>query len=112
VCRDIAVYCEHHFLDEETMMREAGYPHLAEHARKHRRIYTHITALLDNEREGVDVSAALVRLLNTQIDVHLKTEDMRFAEWLRASETQRRRPIGGQSLALNAQPRRSAWWRW
>jgi len=112
ICRDIAVYCERHFLDEETLMREASYPLLAEHARKHRSIHTHINALLDRRKEGVDVSKALVRLLNAQVDVHLKTEDMEFAEWLRKTETLRRMAVGEQLSALIAQPRRNAWWRW
>ena len=83
VLNRLVAYAEAHFQHEETLMREIGYPHLAEHQQMHEQLYSSIFALNEKlSQHGATMNADTLRFLKTWITGHILQEDLSIGELL------------------------------
>lgn len=81
VVDDLLEYTNYHFSYEEKMISAAGYPHVAEHARKHRAMVAQIEAF----RQRVGAPAAtlplqLMDFLKSWLTKHILSTDMDYRQ--------------------------------
>ncbi len=78
-------YTTEHFSDEETVMREAGYPSAPIHSALHAELAERVTAYMVRLMDGDEVCAAeLVDFLIEWLTAHIMTSDREFTAWLSA----------------------------
>lgn len=80
-------YVVQHFADEERVMTESDYPHLAEHGRLHEGFHAEFVALKERyERGGAtgDLLLAVQRLVVDWLFDHVGQEDRAFGAYLQA----------------------------
>lgn len=82
---EIHKYAEFHFLSEENIMLDVGYPHLVEHHRVHQRILTQLGDKIHQyQHQGVHDSAEdIVTFMFEWFALHTTAEDKRIAEFIR-----------------------------
>jgi hemerythrin len=72
-------YTRTHFEFEEQLMREHGYPRLAEHIEKHRAIEQGLGRVRSDLESGKDVEVDLTATLRKWIVEHIDVEDFEYA---------------------------------
>lgn len=79
------IYSDVHFDDEEALMCAQGYPELAAHCRLHETFRTMIADLEARAKDGPGlVSLEMLEFLGQWFLGHIRTEDQRFAAFVRA----------------------------
>lgn len=87
VFQTLAAYTRTHFADEERLMREVGYPGLAEHGREHEEFTRRLQLMRPLwEREGDSdlLLGMLLALFRTWFADHITVSDQRIGEFTRA----------------------------
>ena len=85
ILADVMDYAVVHFMEEERLMREAGYPRLAEHAVKHHAAASRIQALLAKDTGRIERYRFLATFLKRWLLSHILGEDKAFGRWLAAN---------------------------
>ena len=81
-------YTQTHFQFEEQLMREHGYPQLAEHIEQHEAIIQGLTKLMSDLEAGSDVEERLASSLRRWIVLHIDVEDLAYAEFMGTTNRQ------------------------
>jgi hemerythrin len=82
----LARYAVEHFEAEERLMREVGYPGLAEHASQHLAFRTRLLSLIpqwDSEGASRALLLAMLGFLDSWLDEHITDADRRIAAFVR-----------------------------
>lgn len=83
--REAARYAETHFVTEELVLEQAGYPHLAVHQAKHRAYEAEIEVMRQRfDHDGEQDAAALFLFLKDWWLNHILLEDLEYAPFLAA----------------------------
>lgn len=85
ILREIYKYAEFHFISEENIMVDVGYPGLAEHQRSHGMILSQFKDMIHQYRAGQNRAEDIVSFLFQWFALHTTTEDKRIAEYIRAA---------------------------
>lgn len=85
ILADVMDYAVVHFMDEERVMRETGYPGLAAHAAKHHAAATRVQALLARDSGRVERYRFLATFLRRWLLSHILDEDKAFGRWFAAN---------------------------
>jgi hemerythrin-like metal-binding protein len=81
---ELGCYAKFHFVSEENLMDETGYPALVEHRALHKALIDRLhgeIALLENDLVGPD---SIVTMLEGWFREHTLVEDMKYARFLTA----------------------------
>lgn len=92
VVDDLVEYTREHFAYEERMIQAAGYPHVAEHAKKHRAMVAQVQAF--RERVGgthATLPLQLMDFLKSWLTQHILSSDMDYSRVLTSSMQAARR---------------------
>lgn len=80
---ELVRYTEVHFAHEEELMRQAGYPHLAQHQVKHLRMRNRVLEMATCvERAELDLALELNTYLNRWLQKHICQTDRHYSIWL------------------------------
>jgi hemerythrin len=74
-----------HFLNEESLMQQSGYPELADHASQHAWCAHQFDRLTDAYRAGDTELENVLRFLDMWLDTHTFAKDREYANWARAA---------------------------
>jgi len=85
ILADVVSYAEIHFIDEEDLMRRAGYPELAEHMKAHDAAAAKIHDMLIRDADGPELYGFLASFLKTWLLTHIMSSDKAFGDWLKAN---------------------------
>jgi hemerythrin len=80
---DLADYTVSHFGDEETFMRNMGYPNLAAHCEAHRSFVERVQQAVEDHEQGLAVGMELLRFLNDWLIHHIQVIDRQYADYSR-----------------------------
>lgn len=101
---ELKKFTEFHFVSEENLMHEIGYPGVGEHALIHTDLLVQLDMMLAKISHHREFPEDLLYFLNKWLVQHLAQEDMKIVDYLRLSV---QRPIGeelyGQYLLHHAQ---------
>jgi hemerythrin len=89
--RELKKFTEFHFLSEENLMREIGYPDLENHSIIHTDLLVQLDMMMVKIKNHKEFPEDLLYFLNKWLVQHLVKEDLKIANFARNSE---RRPIG------------------
>ena len=79
----ILLYCEQHFVYEEGLMEEMGYPQLQEHRQIHQRFVRRISDLMTEGRDGQQVlNSQLMKIIRNWLFEHIAREDKKNQHFL------------------------------
>jgi hemerythrin-like metal-binding protein len=82
----LADYTEKHFRNEEALMRDAGYPELAEHSRVHRAMTEKVRRLREQVAAGdARITAEVLNFLTAWLSEHILKTDMKYAAHLQTA---------------------------
>ena len=87
---EIRRFVEFHFVSEENLMRETGFPGLEEHQAQHVKLLAQLKRLLLNVVTGTEFPEDLLYFLNDWLVQHIGSEDQRVAGHIKRSSS---RPI-------------------
>ena len=74
-----------HYREEETLLRESGYPQAEEHASVHQALLARVAGYYEQFASGRLPSAAFISFLLKEIVVgHIHGDDLRYFPWLKA----------------------------
>lgn len=82
---DLLAYIEMHFRNEETIMRDVGYPAVERHVGSHQRAAEAIQQLFASDPDDATVHEFLNSFLSRWLIGHIQSEDRAFGEWLAAN---------------------------
>ena len=91
VMLELKKFTEFHFISEENLMREIGYPDVDEHALIHSELLMQLEMSLAKIRHHQEFPEDLLYFLNKWLIQHIVKEDLKIAEYVRNSDE---RPIG------------------
>lgn len=91
VMLELKKFTEFHFVSEENLMHEIGYPHVDEHALIHSDLLRQLDMALSKIGHHQEFPEDLLFFLNKWLANHVIHEDMKIAEYVNNSK---RRPIG------------------
>lgn len=77
-------YAMNHFLVEEELFQQHGYPQREAHHAAHNRFTARLFMLLEAHQSGTDVGADTLALLKEWITHHVMVEDKAFAPFLKS----------------------------
>lgn len=78
-------YAERHFKHEEDLMRDAGYPDLDEHRRKHEALFEKVFELNSRfEDRAINPTHEMFSFLKDWLSDHILQNDSKFGEFLAA----------------------------
>ena len=81
----LAVYTRTHFLQEEVLMRQTGYPALAAHQEQHRKLMADVEQYKRAYEEGHSASpVSLLNFVRQWLVHHIKESDKAYSEHLNA----------------------------
>ncbi len=81
----LAVYTRTHFLQEEVLMRQTGYPGLAGHQEQHRKLMADVEHYKRAYEEGRSASpVSLLNFVRQWLVHHIKESDKAYSEHLNA----------------------------
>ncbi len=83
----LSAYCTEHFVLEENLMRESGYPYYLSHARQHRMFNSLILETwvkVDSEGVATDTVVRLNKALVSWFLEHIMKMDLKMCEYLSA----------------------------
>lgn len=85
VLGELVSYCATHFSKEEKLMTETGYPELADHKEKHRKMTQKVLALQADVKAGKkSVTIDVMRFLEQWLDKHVLGTDKQYGPHLNA----------------------------
>ncbi len=85
VLHDLVEYTRTHFVDEEKLMEENGYPYLAHHKELHSLFVETVTKAVKDYLAGKSMPANTLRvLLYDWLMEHIRNEDKKMAEHIKA----------------------------
>jgi hemerythrin len=73
-------YTISHFSFEESMQKEAGYPHIKEHKKVHELFINNITNFQERFNQGADVADDLHKLLFKWLYSHIQHDDLDYVK--------------------------------
>ncbi|THF64694.1 bacteriohemerythrin [Pseudothauera nasutitermitis] len=88
VLDELVDYTLSHFIFEESLMEEAGYPFVKAHKRVHELFVRRVNEYLQRFRAGEDVAGDIHRLLSTWLISHIRHEDADYVSLLKPEEMQ------------------------
>lgn len=88
---ELRKFAEFHFVSEENLMHEIGYPEVHEHSIIHTELLMQLNTMLSKIRHGQEFPEDLLHFLNEWLCKHIAIEDMKIAQYIMASAM---RPIG------------------
>lgn len=91
VMQELKRFTEFHFVSEENLMREIGYPRVDEHALIHTDLLRQLDMALSSKGRRKETPDDLLFFLNKWLANHVIHEDMKIAEYVKNGK---RRPIG------------------
>lgn len=91
VMLELKRFTEFHFVSEENLMHEIGYPHVDEHALIHSDLLRQLDLALSKIGHRKESPEDLLFFLNKWLGYHVVHEDLKIAEYVRNGK---RRPIG------------------
>ncbi len=91
VMQELKRFTEFHFVSEENLMREIGYPRVDEHALIHTDLLRQLDMALSSIGHRRETPEDLLFFLNKWLANHVIHEDMKIAEYVKNGK---RRPIG------------------
>jgi hemerythrin len=74
--------CADNFSHEEALMKEAGYPGLEVHKKKHELFIRRVTGQVNRFDAGEDIMQELLKILNDWERHHIKVEDASYAKYI------------------------------
>lgn len=97
VMLELKKFIEFHFVSEECLMHEIGYPEVDEHALIHSEALLQMDMMLAKISHHKEFPEDLLYLLNEWFIKHVEEEDLKIADFAREAE---HRPIGEELYAL------------
>lgn len=91
VMLELKKFTEFHFVSEENLMHEIGYPHVADHALIHSDLLRQLDMALSKIGHRKELPEDLLFFLNKWLGYHVIHEDLKIAEYVKNGK---RRPIG------------------
>jgi len=91
VMQELKKFTEFHFVSEENLMREIGYPHVDDHAHIHSDLLRQLDIALSKIGHRQEFPEDLLFFLNKWLAYHVIHEDLKIADYVKNSN---RRPIG------------------
>ena len=88
---ELKKFTEFHFISEENLMHEIGYPGVGEHALIHTELLVQLDMMLAKISHHREFPEDLLYFLNKWLVQHLAQEDMKIVDFLRLAV---HRPIG------------------
>ena len=88
---ELKKFTEFHFISEENLMHEIGYPGVHEHALVHTELLMQLNTMLAKISRRRESPEDLLYFLNKWLGQHVAHEDLKIAEYARTSD---RNPIG------------------
>ena len=85
---EIYKYADFHFVSEENLMEDIGYPDLAEHRQQHEMLLAELRDFRAELDDGGRPPAKIVNFLFQWFALHTSREDKRIADFIRASNAQ------------------------
>ena len=82
ILRELYKYAEFHFVSEENIMADVGYPDLAEHQRSHQIILAELQNRTHQLLAGQATADGIVAFLYQWFALHTTTEDKRIASFI------------------------------
>lgn len=80
-------YTESHFIDEQRVMDEAGYPFLEDHIGQHQLAWDRVHAFASGDVADEEMRGSLAEFLPQWLMLHINTADRQFARWLKGNHT-------------------------
>lgn len=81
---EVKKYAEFHFVSEENIMQDAGYPHFAEHQEEHRILLSSLNEkIFQYQREGLTLDQ-FAEFLFEWFAFHTTHKDLPIADYIRA----------------------------
>ena len=93
LCLEIRKFTDFHFLSEENVMREIGYPGLERHAQGHSHLLFELDVWVKRVNQGSELPSTLLRAVRIWLIDHIAGDDLRIAEFINTAGS---RPIGEQ----------------
>lgn len=87
---EVKKFAEFHFVSEENLMREVGYPELARHEAIHSGLLSQLEVVISRISQKREFPDDLLFFLNNWTITHIGLEDQKIADYVRDSES---RPI-------------------
>lgn len=91
IMMELKKFTEFHFVSEENLMHEIGFPDADEHALTHSELLMQFDMTLSKISHHKEFPEDLLYFLNKWLIQHVTQDDMKIAEYVRTSE---KRPIG------------------
>ncbi len=82
--RELMAYAAYHFLSEENLMRQSGYPDLHAHAAEHGQLVSDLTQRVSDVMSGSSTKGKLLMFLWKWLVNHINLADREMALHLRA----------------------------
>ena len=105
VVQELKKFTEFHFISEENLMHEIGYPNVDDHSLIHSDLLMQLEMMLAKISHHKEFPEDLLYFLNQWLIQHLVNEDLKIANFARSSE---KRPIGENlydQFLLSAHPK-------
>jgi hemerythrin len=87
LCLELKKFTDFHFLSEENVMREVGYPGFEQHAKAHSHLLFELDVWIQKVNRGTEDPTALLRAVASWLMGHLAGDDRRLAEYILMSPT-------------------------
>ncbi|WP_342621173.1 bacteriohemerythrin [Rhodoferax sp. GW822-FHT02A01] len=91
VLLEVKKFTEFHFISEQNLMHEIGYPDVEKHARIHTELLIEIQVQLSRIQHGVEFPEDVLYELHEWFSKHVINEDLQIATYVKSSL---QRPIG------------------
>jgi len=91
VILEVKKFAEFHFVSEQNLMHEIGYPEVEAHSRLHNTLLLELQTELQKIRHGSEFPEDLLYMLNHWLMDHIASEDAKIESYLRSAA---KRPIG------------------
>ena len=91
VVQELKKFTEFHFISEENLMHEIGYPNVDDHSLIHSDLLMQLEMMLVKINHHKEFPEDMLYFLNQWLIQHLVSEDLKIANFARSSE---KRPIG------------------
>ena len=91
VMLEVKKFTEFHFISEQNLMHEIGYPHVERHSRVHTELLIEIQVQLSRIHHNVEFPEDVLYALNEWFSAHVMNEDLPIAQYVKTSS---QRPIG------------------
>lgn len=86
--REIYKYADFHFLSEENLMEDVGYPFLADHRRHHSVLLSELRDFMVDQRNGSRNTGEIVEFLFVWFAMHTSQEDRQITDYLKTTRGQ------------------------